>query len=312
MSKYNIHSNFNKYENTKLPLSPLLLPLINALMASSVKRVKPAAGLSVQKRRVPGYHNGMVELSIYEPKDIGTGAPCLIYLHGGAFVLKAAPYHKNLVCEYALQTPCKVVFVDYRLAPKYAFPVGVEDCYAAFEWVAKNAMALGIDSNRIAIGGDSAGAALAAAVSLMARDRKASGICFQMLIYPVTDARQTTESIRDYVDTPMWNSKLNEKMWKLYLRKGTPISREYASPMEATSLENMPDSYVEVSEFDCLRDEGIDFAQALKRNGVQVELYRTKGTVHGYDIAEKSEIVHESVAKRIDALKRAFSVDHDH
>ena len=125
----------------------------------------------------------MVELSIYEPRDIGKCAPCLIYLHGGAFALKAAPYHRNLVCEYALQTPCKVIFVDYRLAPKYAFPVGVEDCYAAFEWVAKNAMALEIDSKRIAIGGDSAGGTLAAAVSLMARDRKASGICFQMLIY---------------------------------------------------------------------------------------------------------------------------------
>ncbi|MCL6457480.1 MAG: alpha/beta hydrolase [Gorillibacterium sp.] len=306
MSKYNIHSDFSKYENTKLPLSPLLLPLINMLIASSVNKIKPPEGVSATKKQIPGYQNGMIELIIYEPKDIEANAPCLIYLHGGAFALKAAPYHKNLVCEYALKTPCKVIFVDYRLAPKYAFPVGVEDCYAAFEWVCQNAEGLGIDKNRIALGGDSAGGALAAAVNLMARDRKAPGICFQMLIYPVTDARQITESIKKYIDTPMWNSKLNEKMWKLYLKDGVHHNREYASPMEAASLENLPDSYVEVSEFDCLRDEGINFAEALMENGIHVELYKTKGTVHGFDIAEKSEIVLQSVARRIEVLKKAF------
>lgn len=308
MSKYNIHSDFKKYENTKLPLFPLLLPLINTLMTISVNNIKPPERVCATKKKIPSYQNGVIELTIYEPKDIEKNAPCLIYLHGGAFVLKAAPYHKSLVCEYALKTPCKVIFVDYRLAPKYAFPVGVEDCYAAFEWVCKNAEVLGIDKNRIAIGGDSAGGALAAAVNLMARDRKAHGICFQMLIYPVTDARQITESIKNYVDTPMWNSNLNEKMWNLYLKDGVHSHREYASPMEATSLENLPDSYVEVSEFDCLRDEGINFAEVLQNSGIHVELYKTIGTVHGFDIAKNSEVVHQSIARRIKALKNVFNI----
>lgn len=290
----------------KLPLYPFILPFINKFLVSSVNNIKPAEGLNVTKKKIIGYQNGLIELSIYEPKNIKRNSPCLIYLHGGAFALKAAPYHKNLVCEYALKTPCKVIFVDYRLAPKYPFPVGVEDCYAAFEWVCNNTNALDIDNNRIAIGGDSAGAALAAAVCLMARDRKAPSICFQMLIYPVIDARQITKSIKKYRDTPMWNSKLNEKMWKLYLKDGVCSKREYASPLEATSLENMPDSYVEVSEFDCLRDEGINYAEALMKNGIHVELNKTTGTVHGFDIAEKSKIVHQSVAKRIDALRNGF------
>lgn len=307
MSRYNIHSDFKKYENMKFPLSPLLLPLMNIFMASGDHKIKPVEGVIVTKKKILGYQNGMIELTIYEPKDIGENAPCLIYLHGGAFVLKAAPYHKHLICEYALKTPCKVVFVDYRLAPKYAFPVGVEDCYAAFKWVCKNAEALKLDKNKIAIGGDSAGGALAAAVNLMARDRKAPSICFQMLIYPVTDARQMTESIKNYTDTPLWNAKLNEKMWKLYLKEGVHGNRGYASPMEATSLENMPDAYIEVSEFDCLRDEGIYFAEALERSGVSVELYKTKGTIHGFEIAKKSEIVHQSVARRIEVLKKAFN-----
>jgi acetyl esterase len=306
MSKYNIHNDLKKYENTKLPLSPLLLPLINIFLTKSANKIKPNEGVSETKEKIAGYQNGLIELTIYAPKDIGGNAPCLIYLHGGAFALKAAPYHKNLVCKYALKTPCKVIFVDYRLAPKYAFPVGVEDCYAAFEWVCKNVEVLGIDKNRIAVGGDSAGSALAAAVSIMARDRKATGICFQMLIYPVTDARQITESIKNYIDTPMWNSKLNKKMWDLYLRNGVHSDRGYASPMEAASLKDLPDSYIEVSEFDCLRDEGINFAEALCKNGINVELFETTGTVHGFEIAENSEIVNQSVAKRIAALKKAF------
>jgi len=140
----------------------------------------------------------------------------------------------------------------------------------------------------------------------MARDRKAPRICFQMLIYPVTDARQITESIKNYTDTPLWNSRLTKKMWKLYLKDGVPDNREYASPMEAMSFENLPDAYVEVSEFDCLRDEGIAYAEALQKSGVNVELNKTIGTIHGFEIAEKSEIVRESVARRIEALKKAF------
>lgn len=308
MSKYNIHSDFKKYENTKIPLSPLLLPLMNTLMGSFVNKIKPIEGVTQINKKIPGYQKGMIGLTIYEPEEIEENAPCLIYIHGGAFLLKAAPYHKNLVCEYALKTPCKVIFVDYRLAPKYAFPVGVEDCYAAYEWVCQNAEVLNIDKNRIAIGGDSAGGALATAVCLMARDRKSPvRICFQMLIYPVTDARQNTDSIKKYIDTPLWNSNLNEKMWKLYLKEGIHNHREYASPIEAASFENMPHAYIEVSEFDCLRDEGINYAKALQKDGIPVELHKTEGTIHGFEIAEKSEIVQESINRRIETLKKAFN-----
>ncbi|MEK3985876.1 alpha/beta hydrolase [Paenibacillus sp. FSL K6-3166] len=307
MSKYKIHSDFEPYEKRTLPLNPLLLPILNKLIARSLKKFNSAEGVKVTKKVISGYKDGSVQLTIIEPEGISQNAPCLIYIHGGAFVLKAAPSHIHWACEYASKTPCKVIFVDYRLAPKYAFPYGVEDCYAAFEWASDHADALGIDRSRIAIGGDSAGGALAAAVTLMARDRQAPPICFQMLLYPVTDARQTTESIKEFTDTPLWNSELNEKMWKLYLKNGVAAGkREYASPMEATSLKGLPNAYVEITEFDCLRDEGIHYAEALQECGVQVELYHTKGTIHGYDIAEKSGIVQQSVARRIEALRGAF------
>lgn len=307
MQKYKIHSDFKKYEKMKTPISPALLPLMNGIIETSFNKKKPEKGVSEIIKKIPGYQNESIEIRIYEPEDIKEALPCLIYLHGGAFVLKSAAFHKQLICEYALRTPCKVVFVDYRLAPKYAFPVGVEDCFAAFDWVCQNAAAIGIDSSKIAVGGDSAGGALAAAVCLMARDRKAPKISFQMLIYPVTDARQITESVKEFTDTPLWNGKQNQKMWQLYLGHGVHSNKEYASPMEATSLEDLPDAYVEVAEFDCLRDEGINFAEALKASGIPVELNQTKGTIHGYEIVENSEIVRQSIIKRVEALKNAFA-----
>ncbi|MBW4084077.1 alpha/beta hydrolase [Paenibacillus sp. S150] len=309
MSKYSIHSDFEPYAKRTLPLNSWLLPILNKLIVRSVNKLEPAGGMKVSKEVISGYKNGKLDLTLFEPAGIGTNAPCLIYLHGGAFALQAAPSHIHLVREYALKTPCKLIFVDYRLAPKYPFPYGVEDCYAAFEWVCEHAETLGVDTNRIAVGGDSAGGALAAAVTLLARDRKAPRICFQLLLYPVTDARQDTESIKEFVDTPLWNSRLNEKMWKLYLKDGVGAGkREYASPMEAASFENLPDAFVEITEFDCLRDEGIHYAEALRKSGIPVEIHYTKGTIHGYDVAEKSEIVRQSVERRIEALRRAFDL----
>ena len=307
MGKYSIHSDLKKYEQFKFKLNPGLLPVINTVLAILLKTKKNAKGIIATKKKIPGYQNALIDLVVYEPETIGKNAPCLMYLHGGAFALKAAAHHKYLIGEYALKTPCKVVFVDYRLAPRHAFPVAAEDCYAAFEWIGNHADALGIDPGRIAISGDSAGGALAAAVTHMARDRKSPfGICYQMLIYPVTDARMTTQTMKNYTDTPVWDSRLNAQMWSMYLRDGDHGMRAYASPMEAASFENLPNAYVEVSEFDCLRDEGIAYAQALEKNGCRVILNKTAGTVHGFEVAEKCGLTCKCVAERINALQNAF------
>jgi len=306
MGKYNLNKDLRKYQNQKSHLKPTLLPIINRILAISFRMKKISDGVIATKSKIRGYKGNPISITVFEPKGIKRNAPCLIYLHGGAFYLKAATYHKYLIGEYSSKTPCKVVLVDYRLAPKYAFPVGVEDCYAAFKWVYQHADKLEIDKNLIAIGGDSAGGALCAAVTQMARDFKAPKICFQMLVYPVTDARQNSETIKKYVDTPLWDSIENNKMWKMYLKDGDFNQRAYASPMEATSFMDLPDAYVEVSEFDCLRDEGILYAEALEKSGCRVELNKTVGTIHGFEIAEKSKITSESVNRRVKALQRVF------
>lgn len=305
MEQYNIHPDFLKYKITP-PLNPAFLPAVQFFMKRMQDMVKIPKGLKETRRKIPGYQDAPVGISIFEPEEGREPLPALVYFHGGAFALQSAPCHKKLSCSYALNTPCKVVSVDYRLLPENTFPIGLEDCFSAYRWVLENAAQLGISPNRIAVGGDSAGGALSAGVCLLARDRGIPVPCFQMLIYPVMDERQNSASMKKYNDTPLWNSRLNAKMWKMYLKDGLSVEKGYASPAEAVSLEGMPPSYVEVAEYDCLRDEGIAFAKALKDSGIPAELYETKRTVHGFEIAEKNEIVKESVDRRIKKLRSVF------
>jgi acetyl esterase/lipase len=133
-----------------------------------------------------------------------------------------------------------------------------------------------------------------------------------MLIYPVTDERQITESMKKYIDAPCWNSKSNKIMWEQYLKNGlSGYEKEFSSPMEAKSFSGLPNAYIEVAEFDCLRDEAVNYAQALQKNGIEVELISSSGTIHGYDIAEKSKLAKQLTAKRIEVLQKAFNCIND-
>lgn len=142
----------------------------------------------------------------------------------------------------------------------------------------------------------------------MALDRKGPKVCFQMLNYLVTDSRQITQSIREFVDTPIINSDTIKMMWEVYLRNGDNGMIQYAAPMMRKSFKGLSPAYVEVAEFDPLRDEGIEYAKAMKEDGVSVELVQTKGTVHGYDMIQTSSIAKESIEKRVRALKNVFNI----
>ena len=221
-------------------------------------------------------------------------------------MLEAAPHHDRLAEQFALRIPCAVIMPKYRLAPRHPFPEPVEDCYAAYEWAVANASALNIDPSRIAVGGDSAGGNLAASVCQMARDRHAPPPCFQMLLYPVTDRRMDSESMRAHRHTPMWNSRLNRLMWKAYLPEHAARPIQYASPIEAPSLSGLPGAYVETADLDPLHDEGFAYAQALQDAGVAVQSVEVKGAFHGFDLMYSSSIARQCLVKRIAALNQAF------
>lgn len=304
-TKYPIHPDFKKWARMNPPLNRFMLPMIQKSLSMLFLKEKSTKELLVERKRIPVGGGKTIKALLYSPKNIEGNAPCLIYYHGGGFVLPAAPYHYSLAKEYALKAHCKVLFVNYRLAPKYKFPVAPEDCYAAFLWTMANAQALSIDPNRIGVAGDSAGGQLSTVVCLMAKDRNQTMPCCQMLMYPAV-GNVETESMRIFTDTPMCNSRDIEKYGKYYIPDPFVGNKIYSSPIDAESLEGLPRAYVETAEFDCLRDGGILYAEKLQSFGVATELHNTKGTMHGFDIVLKSQIVRNCVDKRVAFLKQSF------
>lgn len=263
--------------------------------------------ISVRREEILGYRGGSVEVLLITPANAPDTQNCLVYFHGGGFTFGGAPYHYLNVKEYAVQTPCKVLFVRYRLAPAHPFPAPTEDCFEALCWAKANARSLGVDPSRIGVGGDSAGGCLAAAVSLMVRDRLGWIPRFQMLIYPFTDRRLTSQSNLLFTDTPMWNSKLSKKMLEVYLPDSSAGPIQYASPAEANSFADLPPAYIETAEFDCLHDDGVDYADKLNSAGVNATLWETKGTMHGFDIVRWAPTTKDAIHRRIAYLQSMFA-----
>lgn len=305
-TKYPIHPDFKKWENTNPQLNKVMLSVMQKMLGYLILREKSSEKLIVSKETIPLGDGRTIQALLYAPVGLSGNAPCLVYYHGGGFVLPAAPHHFSLAREYATRTACKVLFVEYRLAPKYPFPAAPEDCYAAYCWVLANAKKLSIDAARVATGGDSAGGELATVVCLMARDRGQTMPCAQMLLYPVTGRGMETESMKKYIDTPMCNSRDVEKYIKFYIQNPAAGKLEYASPIDAGSLGGLPPAYIETAEFDCLRDGGIQYAERLRESGVPAELYNTEGTMHGFDVVLDSPIVRACVEKRILFLQKIF------
>lgn len=200
----------------------------------------------------------------------------------------------------------KTVFVDYRLAPKYKFPTAPNDCLSAYRWVITNAGELGVDTEKMLVCGDSAGGNLATVLCLMAKDAGLTLPKAQMLLYPFVDRRMNTESYRRYKDTPMCNSKDMEKYLKMYVKNPDATQIPYLSPMEA-SLVGIPPAYIEVAQYDCLRDEGIKYSEALERCGVYTELHEIKAAMHGYDIAKDSGLLNEIMEVRLRFLQKILN-----
>lgn len=269
--------------------------------------LQPMAG-GIRKKRVMIHLSGedRIPVTIYKPAEVEQNAPCLIYYHGGAFLLRDRPATHRLAQVYADAVGCKVVLIHYRIGLPYPEPV--KDCYRGLLWTARNAQRLGIDPHRIAVLGDSAGGALAAAVTLLARDRKGPEICFQMLISPVTDSRMISWSMRQFVDVPRWNARATREMWQFYLKGTRDRVPLYAAPMLADSLKGLPSAYVETLEIDCLRDEGNAYADRLAKEGVVVELNEIRGTFNGYDVYDKNTLVKLSLKRRCLVLKKEFSM----
>ena len=247
-----------------------------------------------------------VKTTVFSPSDTEKSLPALIYVHGGGFVYKAAAYQKKLALIYAEKAKCRVFFPHYHLAPRYPYPAAYEDVLSLYKYVTGHADELGVDPERIGFAGDSAGASVAALICNRWEEEKVSMPCLQMLVYPVTDARMETESMKRYTDTPLWNSLTNERMWDYYCGKD-PEWREKASQMQCALPRMIPRTYIETTQYDCLHDEGMMYAEKLRQAGADVEINETEKTFHGYDTAVDTQIVKQSIIRRIAFLQDGFT-----
>jgi len=306
-TKYNISSDFDKWKNFNPPLNNrFVLWFFQTIMGWLGAKVKSDETCNAEKIIIPYAKNKKMKAVIYSPKIIEDDAPCLLYMHGGGFVLPGAPHHYNNAKKYALGANCKVIYLDYPLAPKNKYPIAVNACFDAYKWVIKNSKKLSINPNKIIVGGDSAGGNLSTIVSMMAYDEKITMPIAQLLIYPSVNSGLQTPSMKKFTDTPLCNSKDCKKYEEYYFEREEDKYTKYVSPLNVDNFSQFPVTYIETAEFDCLRDEARIFARKLRNEGVKVELNNTKETMHGYDMVEDSSITIENMKKRIKFLISNF------
>ncbi|MGW6929108.1 alpha/beta hydrolase [Lentzea sp. NPDC054927] len=282
-----------------------------AEMLGVLPTYEPANPVDVRDTTVPGPSGAPdVPVRIYTPANHEGASPGLLYIHGGGFVLGDLDMFHAHVLRVVDALGIVVVSVDYRLAPEHPFPAPVEDCYAALQWTAAKASELGIDPDRLGVGGESAGGGLAAGVALLARDRGGPALCFQYLGIPELDDRLDTPSMREYVDTPLWNRPNAIFSWTSYLgtEPGGDDVSPYAAPARAEDLSALPPAYVTVCQFDPLRDEGIEYARRLSHAGVQAELRLYPGTFHGSALVESAAISRRMFTDELEALRRGLRI----
>ncbi|WP_328388534.1 alpha/beta hydrolase [Nocardia sp. NBC_00416] len=256
--------------------------------------------------RVISLAGHQVPIRIYTPAGVAP-LPVLVFFHGGGFVVGDLDTHDGLCRSLANGAAAIVVSVGYPLAPEHKFPAAVDVCFAATQWVAGHADGFGADGNKIAVAGDSAGGNLAAVVTHMARDLGGPPLAFQLLIYPDTDFRRSNVSIREFAGR-YGNITRAGQHWFMdnYLRGDEEKLDPRVSPLLATDHSGLPPALVITAEYDALRDEGEEYAAALDRAGVPVEVRRYPGMIHEF-MRHPFEVSAAARSEAAAALRKAFA-----
>jgi acetyl esterase len=253
---------------------------LNRIQAGAVGR--PSA--QIEDVSFPVGPTGSVPVRIVRPSDAQRILPVIVYIHGGGWCLGDVDTHDRLVRELAVAAGAALFFVEYDRSPEAQYPVALEQIYAATTHVVAHGAGFGVDPTRLAIVGDGAGGNMAAAVTLLARQRRGPKIDLQVLFYPVTDAGFATLSYRTFAEGPWLTKRAMERFWDAYVPDSTLRHEITAAPLRASvdQLRGLPDALVIVAENDVLRDEGEGYARQLVRAGVRVTSVRYNGTIHGF------------------------------
>jgi acetyl esterase/lipase len=243
-----------------------------------------------------------VGVRLYRPSTAAGPGPGLLWIHGGGYVIGHPGQDDQLCRRYAERLGATVASVDYRLAPEHAYPAPLEDCYAALKWLAALPS---VDADRVAVGGASAGGGLAAALTLLARDRGEVTPAAQLLVYPMLDDRTVDREGLDNPGLRLWNQTSNKFGWSAYLGDADP---EVAVPARQPDLHGLPPTWMGVGTLDLFHDEDLTYAERLKAAGVPCDVEVVKGAFHGFDgIAPKAEVSQSFFDSQCAMLQRALA-----
>lgn len=241
---------------------------------------EPEPVFQVNEIAIPGAA-GDIPARVYYPSD-EKNLPIMVYFHGGGWVLGSLDSHDRGVRALSNAAHCIGVSIDYRLAPEHPFPAAIDDCFAALNWVAANATALGGDPERLAVAGDSAGGNLAAVAALMARDAAKPGLAMQLLIYPVVDSDLQTASYKEHWDAPMLQGSRMSYFWEQYVPDAGMRTDWRVAPLRAGSHANLPPAVIIGAGIDPLCQEGKAYAEALRKDGVPTEYHLFPQMTHAF------------------------------
>lgn len=288
----------------KLKLTPRVVRFANFVGKSTLFRIRKDRDLVEKKHQISGYQDTPLKIISYSPETKNNILPAILFFHGGAFLLGGFGHSRKLARNYAKNVNAIVFFVEYHLAYKYPYPYALEDAYLSLKWLHDNHQTLGINPNAIAVLGDSAGGYIAAALSHLSKERNGPNIAYQMLIYPVIDSSAATKSMDTFQDTPVWNSRLNKQMCEIYFKD--PKELHPYTKLLSMNCSGLPPAYIEAHEFDCLRDEAIEYADRLSEHDVPVQFRMINGSFHGADIFSKTTLVQALLNDRYSHLKTAL------
>jgi acetyl esterase/lipase len=283
--------------------------MVAGMLEAMAAEAPPFPGVDTQGLNAE--HDGVcIDVRLYKPESIGADAPALLWMHPGGYVIGSIGLDDLLCRQIAKAVGCRVVSVEYRLAPENPYPAALDDCFAALQWMHNEFAALGIDRSRIAVGGGSAGGGLAAALALRARDSGDARICFQMLIYPSINDRNVEQVSENVPENLFWSRENSLIGWQSYLgnKFGTNDVPALAAPIRAEDLSGLPPAHIAVGALDMFVADCLEYAGRLNDAGVETGLIVYPGAFHAFDaFAPAAEISQRMVADRNAALRRAFA-----
>ncbi len=295
-----------------LTLSPEILPVVREARRQMMANEPPVPdSVELSEHHTPARADAPpVRLLVYRKRGGAAGPrPAILHLHGGGYVMGMPEMMRPACAAWAEAFDARVISAAYRLAPETRFPGNVEDAYAALAWAAANADALGIDTGRIALAGESAGGGLAAALALLVRDRGEYAFCHQQLIFPMLDDRTAArEDIPPVFGEFIWTRESNRFGWSALLGAppGGPDISPYAAAARAESLKGLPPTFIATGALDLFTEENLDYARRLMADGVPTELHVYPGAPHAFMAVEAADVTRAYARDAMAALGRAL------